>query len=215
MMQCRMCSQRLPRPGKLCRECERELARARQAAASIETVGSAMPEANGNQLVPASALSAWQRRAVRVPLVVAAFCLGMGAVAALYTMNRTTGTGESVMLDRDMSGVQPRVLPSRATHAERDVDASRSAARAVNALAAVQVREAPKRRLVAVTSTSATEEPARYDRVLALSDAFAQCAPESFFPRLACEQRARTRYCEGLGGKIPQCPEELPPDHGQ
>ena len=209
MMQCRMCSQRLPRPGKLCRECERELARARQAAASIESVGSAVPEAEGDQLVPASALSAWQRRAVRVPLVVAAFCLGMGAMAAVYTMHRTTGAGESVMLDRDVSRVQPRVLPSRATRAERD------AARAVNAVPAVQVREAPKRRLVAVTSTSAAEQPARYDRVLALSDALAQCAPESFFPRLACEQRARTRYCEGLGGKVPQCPEELPPDHGQ
>ena len=35
MMRCRMCSQRLPRPGKLCRECERELDRARLAANTV------------------------------------------------------------------------------------------------------------------------------------------------------------------------------------
>jgi len=215
MMQCRMCSQRLTRPGKLCRECERELARARQAAASVDGAGTAVPEIEPDQLVSASALAAWQRRGVRVPLVVAAFVLGIGATAGVYTMQRTTGAGESVMLDRDVTRVQPRVLPSRATRSEREGDELRGAAHAVNVVPAVQVRETPKRRLVAVTSQPASEEPVRFDRVLALSDALAQCAPEPFFSRLACEQRARTRYCDGATGRLPQCPEEFPRDHGQ
>jgi len=215
MMQCRMCSQRLTRPGKVCRECERELERARHAAASVEGLGTAMPEIEPDQLVPVSALAAWQRRGVRVPLAVAAFALGIGATAGVYTMQRTAGADESVMLDRDVTRVQPRVLPSRATRAERDGDELRGTARAVNVLPAVQLREAPKRRFVAVTSQPASEEPVRFDRVLALSDALAQCAPESFFSRLACEQRARARYCDGAAGRLPQCPEEVPRDHGQ
>jgi hypothetical protein len=213
MMQCRMCSQRLTRPGKLCRECERELARARQATASVEGLGTAMPELE-DQLA-SSAPSIWQWRSVRVPLAVAAFVLGIGATAGVYTMQRTAGAGESVMLDRDVTRVQPRMLPSRATRTERDGDELRGAARAVNVVTAVQVREAPKRRLVAVTSQPPSEEPVRFDRVLALSDALAQCAPESFFSRLACEQRARTRYCDGAAGQLPQCPAEFPRDHGQ
>jgi hypothetical protein len=215
MMHCRMCSQRLTRPGKLCRECERELARARQAAASVDGAATAMPDIEPDRLMPASALAAWQRRGVRVPLVVAAFVLGIGATAGVYTMERTAGAGESVMLDRDVTRVQPRVMPSRATRSEHEGDEPRAAARAVNVVPAVQVREAPKRRLVAVTSQPASEEPARFDRVLALSDALAQCAPEPFFSRLACEQRARTRYCDGAAGRLPQCPEEFPRDHGQ
>ena len=215
MMQCRMCSQQLTRPGKVCRECERELARARHAAISVEGLETAMPEIEPDPLAPASALSASQRRGLRVPLLVAAFALGIGATAGVYTMQRTAGAGESVMLDRDVTRIQPRVLPSRAARAERDGDELRGPARALNVLPAVQVREAPKRRLVAVTSQPAGEQPVRFDRVLALSDALAQCAPESFFSRLACEQRARTRYCDGAAGRLPQCPQEFPRDHAQ
>ena len=36
MMKCRLCSQRLTRPGKLCRECEHERARAEEGATPIE-----------------------------------------------------------------------------------------------------------------------------------------------------------------------------------
>jgi hypothetical protein len=215
MMQCRMCSQRLTRPGRLCRECERELARARHAAASVEGLETALPDVEPDPRLPASALVAWQRRGVRVPLVVAAFALGICATAAVYTMEHTRGAGESVMLDRDVSRVQPRVLPSRAERQERADDEPRGTARAAGVVSAVQVREAPKRRLVAVSSVTAGEEPARFDRVLGLSDALAQCAPESFFSRLACEQRARTRYCDGAAGRLPQCPAEFPADHGQ
>jgi hypothetical protein len=214
MMQCRMCSQRLTRPGKLCRECERELARARHAAASVEGLATSIPEIETDQLVVPSMVAAWRLRGMRVPLVVAAFCLGIGATAAVYTLQRTASAdaGESVMLDRDSSRVQPRTFAPRMP---RDADDARGALRPASTAAAMQVREAPKRRLVAVSSASGTEAPARFDRVLGLSDAFAQCATETFFSRLACEQRARARYCEGAAGRLPQCPEEARRDYGQ
>jgi hypothetical protein len=44
-----------------------------------------------------------------------------------------------------------------------------------------------------------------FDRVLGLADALDNCAREPLFARLACEARARTRYCDGAAASIPQC----------
>jgi len=46
MMHCRMCSQRLPRPGRLCRECEREIDRERAAVEGFAAVV-ALPGSSG------------------------------------------------------------------------------------------------------------------------------------------------------------------------
>ena len=68
---------------------------------------------------------------------------------------------------------------------------------------------------VAVAADVSGEPSAGYDRVLAFSDALARCGDATFFARIACEQRARTRYCEGAASQLPQCSEEFPRDHGQ
>ena len=61
MTKCRMCSQRLTRPGKLCRECERELQRARAAAASVDTLSSAIPVIDAGRERGTGSASASQR----------------------------------------------------------------------------------------------------------------------------------------------------------
>jgi hypothetical protein len=68
---------------------------------------------------------------------------------------------------------------------------------------------------VVVAAAAPPATPAAYDRVLAFSDALAKCAPETFFSRIACEQRARIRYCDGVAQRLPQCADMLPRDHGQ
>jgi hypothetical protein len=68
---------------------------------------------------------------------------------------------------------------------------------------------------VAVATEAPGEPSAGYDRVLAFSDALARCGDATFFTRIACEERARMRYCDGAASPLPQCAEEFPRDHGQ
>lgn len=214
MMQCRMCSQRLTRPGRLCRDCESELARARLAAESVQDL-SALPEFDAARVADASAFAAFRVGGVRLHIAFAAFCLGIAAAAAVYTLHRSTASApESVMLDRDVRNVRPRLFaPSRT--AVSDERGAPNAAAVRTPTPTVAVREAPRRQIVAVTSPVSMPPAPQLDRVLGLSDALAQCAAETFFSRLACEQRARSRYCDGIAGQVPQCPEERPRDYGQ
>jgi hypothetical protein len=77
-----------------------------------------------------------------------------------------------------------------------------------------RLRDAPPPAIVAATNVSVEPTPG-YDRVLAFSDALARCGDATFFARIACEERARTRYCDGAASQLPQCAEEFPRDHGQ
>jgi len=56
---------------------------------------------------------------------------------------------------------------------------------------------------------------AQVDRWQMYADEMAQCAKESFFARVGCQQRTRAHYCDGYWGKVPQCPGNAPVDHGQ
>jgi hypothetical protein len=49
-------------------------------------------------------------------------------------------------------------------------------------------------------------EPVVPDRLLMLRAAIANCAREGFFTRFACDQRARSQYCDGNWGDVPECP---------
>jgi hypothetical protein len=198
-----MCSQRLTRPGKLCRECEQELDRARLADASAGDLALTMPSGDeASQVAEFPAPHASTR--LRVRLVVAAFSIGLAGAAALYIAHRPTPPqpADSVMLDRDVSAVTPRlVAPKR----ERgDI-----------APAAVPLRAATRARAVALVSAPKPGAEHAFDRVLALSDALTRCEHETFFERIACEHRARTRYCDGAAGQGTQCVDDTPRDHGQ
>jgi hypothetical protein len=48
-----------------------------------------------------------------------------------------------------------------------------------------------------------------------LDAALAECASETLFARIACEHRARAKYCEGRWGDAAHCPSGVPTDHGQ
>ena len=71
-------------------------------------------------------------------------------------------------------------------------------------------------RAATMTAHSRSAAPTSYDRVLGLADALETCSHETFFARIACEHRARTRFCEAAGApQIPQCAEPPPREYGQ
>jgi hypothetical protein len=118
MMQCRMCSQRLTRPGKLCRECERELGRARAAAASADTLSGAVPLIDASRMAGAPPVEAWRARLRSRPaLLVTAFSIGLATAAAGYVVQRTQSApaDASVMLDRDVRNIKPRSFGASTT----------------------------------------------------------------------------------------------------
>jgi hypothetical protein len=266
MMQCRMCSQRLPRPGKLCRECERELEleRARLADVSVGELPAAVPLIDASRMAGnADGARRLARLRSRAAVIAIAFTIGLVGAAALQVAQRssTAVTPASVMLDRDISRVRARSFTPVADHAtgngpvadarvaqagapalseSRDQSSSASDSSGTFAphrvslpvhptstadgarrqgnqsgQAPSSVREARPRTLAVTTVASRDAPPATYDRVLAYSDAVARCGEETFFMRIACEQRARIRYCDSAVAQLPQCAEEFPRDHGQ
>src|SRR4029079_3532328 len=101
-MQCRMCSQRLTRPGKLCRECDQELARARAAAASAQGLSSVSSLIESSEAASEYRLAGTSRLGAAPVLVAAAFVVVIGAAIALYSVERSPalGSAASVMIDR-------------------------------------------------------------------------------------------------------------------
>ena len=115
MLKCRMCSQRLTRPGKLCRECERELDRDRAAADGLAAVVD-LPGSGGARLEAATFGTLGSRTVV----LFGAFAIGIGIAASAYVVQRARSahdTGTSVMIDRDLSGIKPREVRAQAQRA--------------------------------------------------------------------------------------------------
>jgi len=233
MKQCRMCSKTLTRPGRLCRECERELSRARFAGLSagepplVGVVPETLPTA-GNE---------WLAH-VRAPasVVAIAFAFGVAATVTLQVIEHSEAAvaHDSVMLgSHAASARQVSIVSSGAAAASSlaasepvPVDASETvdvmsapvSGKAKRAVAAVRVA-APMRTVDASHETAgapAAVEPVpapAHDSAAALDEAFARCGDEPFLARPDCEQRARARYCDATTA-LPQC---MPPtrDYGQ
>ena len=238
MMQCRMCSQRLPRPGRLCRECDRELERARHAGVSIGEAASAVPSVDGSPI----AVIGWRVRAPG-PIIAAAFSVGVVAAIALHVIDKSEAavTHGSVMLDTAGARASRRVSVGEASplpvSARGEVPASApapapvSAAAPATAPAAAVKMAAPLRahasRDAPIAPREVTDVPAHIalaapasgdtrgatDVAGSLGDALALCAGEHFIARPACEERARARYCTDAAAPA-QCatPER---EHGQ
>jgi hypothetical protein len=235
MSQCRMCSQRLTRPGRLCRECERELERARAVAQSVGNLSSAAPLVD-NARMAADSIGWAARMTARPGVIAVAFSIGIAAAAALYVVqgSHAAGASESVMIDRDLSKIRPRerrgaappLAVSAPANAAADGVASRKALHSASrrepivvGMAATGSRPEPGSTNMGRTATATRVErpspPIAHDRVLGLAAALDACSSESLFARIACEQRAKTRYCEGAEGRIPQCAEPPPREYGQ
>jgi hypothetical protein len=177
MTKCRMCSQQLTRPGRLCRECEREIDRERAAVEGFAAVV-ALPGSSG--LAAEGATSRTLRS--RTVALSAAFVVGIGIAASAYIVQGARsahGAGTSVMIDRDLSSITPRDIHSP-----------------------VQARRTEPPAAVAGAHPAAPS----YDRVLGLADALDRCTDAAPPARPACLARARAEYCGSAGAdRIPQC----------
>lgn len=144
VMQCRMCSQRLTRPGKLCRECDRELARARSLTASTEGLA-AMPLPLDPSAIEIQDGFAWTSRLTsRTALVVGAFVMGSALAAALYAVEHARASGESVMLG-DLRHLAPIERPIAARFASVSAEPARSDAQGHAADATIERSTTPSR----------------------------------------------------------------------
>jgi len=224
MKQCRMCSQRLTRPGRLCRECERELSRARYVGLSAgePPLVAALPETlpmAGNE---------WLAH-VREPasVVAIAFAFGVAATVTLQVIEHSEAAvaHDSVMLGshaasvRQVSIVSPGTASANASSEPVPVDAS-----ATVDVTSAPVSTRPPKRTVGGTRVAAPVQtadsthallnvpaaavsapaPAHVDAGAALDDALARCGEEPFLARPDCEQRARARYCDATNS-LPRC----------
>jgi hypothetical protein len=155
-MHCRMCSQRLTRPGRLCRECEQELERARAAAASLDNLSSESPLIDTARQTVAEAVSWTERLRSRPTVVVAALSIGIASALVLYVVQASHAAGkpESVMIDRDLSTIRPRQFHAPARVPLR-VD-SRGVGEASGAAAPTPARTADDHRPPVVITMAAT-----------------------------------------------------------
>ena len=222
MTQCRMCSQRMTRPGRLCRECERELQRARFAGVSLGEIEPMVASAEASRLVA----NDWLAR-IRTPgsAIAVAFAIGVAATVALHVADNSEAaiTHGSVMLDAQQVSHLRQVSIASASAAAAD-DARRQA---IGALEPVRTtppksstpdarsRVAPRTTAIAQAETDeeshvALQRPPAhavaptFDVEDALRNAIAHCGDEPFLARPSCEQQARARYCDSAA-PLPQC----------
>jgi hypothetical protein len=117
VMKCRLCSQQLPRPGRLCRECERELERARHADVVVGDLAAVVTRTNAD----ANARSGWTTK-LRAPrnVIALAFCVGVaGAGSAVFVQHDSSRTHRSVMLDFAPAPAAHADVPARDAFAMR------------------------------------------------------------------------------------------------
>jgi len=217
-----MCSQRLTRPGRLCRECECELQRVRHAELAI---GELPPPVTSSEAVRMAGGSEWVAR-LRSPVAIVALAFAIGVAASVaMQMNEGAEAGgvhQSVMLGaaaRETAIVSPGAAatayaPTVPVAASATVEVTSAPARANAAThEPMAARTAPPIRTAAVHASRATDSapPPResesvpvQDGARALADALAHCGEEPFLARPDCEERARARYCDAAS-PLPQC----------
>jgi hypothetical protein len=223
MKQCRMCSQRLTRPGRLCRECERELQRAHPAGLAIGELPTAV---TSSETVRMTGGSEWLTR-LRSPVAVVAlaFAIGVAASVAMEMNERPDAGGahRSVMLGaavRQTSIVSPgaaavvyapavpvaasaTVEVTSATARSKIATRGATVARAAAPIATAAVVDASRVTDAAPASSQSESVPVLDDAGM-LADALARCAEAPFLARPDCEERARARYCDATS-PLPQC----------
>lgn len=233
MRQCRMCSQRLTRPGRLCRECERELDRARHAGVAIGELAPVLSPLDASRIAGDAGLR-WPRPPGA--LIAAAFAIGVTGAIALHAVESSSHAAvatDSVMFDARPATRSQRVSPDATPTAAHDAQpgaASAAAARvpreapatpATPAARVANVTRGPEpgtaasasaarpgstvRTVAIVAHEPPVESRASSDSPGALEDALSRCGEERFFARPACEERARTRYCVAGAEQSPQC----------
>jgi hypothetical protein len=66
-----------------------------------------------------------------------------------------------------------------------------------------------------VVAAAPKSKAASTDPWARMREELATCTREDFITRVVCSQRVRFRYCGDYWGKVPECPGNPSPDHGQ
>ena len=235
-MNCPICGKPTLMSAKLCGPCRAALKRARDDTV-FELPGAAPTRREGSE-----ARSAGRTRAIRRTLAVAALGLAAFGAAAVHLAGRDAGAAAPAAVAApasprpyDGTAPVPAAAPVLSTSAAAPVTpaldlppqpvtqpsrphepvAPRMPKAVVAPIDAMPPAPLPAtlpipaaRALVAAVSAAA-------DPWQAMDAALARCAGEGLFARLGCEQRVRTKYCDGHWGEAPQCPGGVANDHGQ
>ena len=219
-MRCRICSEVLSGPGKICPDCKLELDGGRLAAAEVwateATVTALTPlvpliDTSRNPSAPPRNL--WGTTPQSRAIAIAAACsVAVAGAAAAYFEWRSIALVAPPAPERyvalaadatsdDLPSAKPALssMPS----AEPDT-ASRSGAPPLALRKAVESGHLAVTRHVAMEPKSIAAATGGRPT---LADALASCKLEFVFARFVCEQLARIRYCKGKMGQLPECPQ--------
>lgn len=111
----------------------------------------------------------------------------------------------------------PKAEPAAPPPADKSRPVAKSEAPKTPQRTAAPAKAAPAApepaRVAAAPAAVAAPEPAAPDRWDQMRAEMGQCSNGSLIPRIQCEQRIRTRYCDGYWGSVPACPTGRT-DHG-
>ena len=136
------------------------------------------------------------------------------AVASTSTVDPTTAAEPPVVhppVHEAAPSLRPRERAAAPANSAKPPPAPSSAAAPPSLPASPPPVDEPVR--VAAAPPPAPVRPA--DPWQPLKEALGRCAGEELFGRIACEHRARTRWCDGHWGEVAQCPGVASNDHGQ
>lgn len=219
-MRCRICSEVLSGPGRICPDCKLELDGGRLAAAevwatepAVNALTPSVPLIGTLRNASAPARNLWGTTPQSRAIAIAAACsVAVAGAAAAYFEWRSIAfvappaAEHYVSLAADatsdkLPSAEPALSTTRA--AEPDTE-GRSAALTLALRKAVESGHlAVGKRVAAEPKSIATATGARST----LADALASCKPKFVLSRFVCEQLVRIRYCKDRMGQVPECPQ--------
>jgi hypothetical protein len=113
---------------------------------------------------------------------------------------------------------KPAPRPAKKTAPEREPQKQVAAVPAAPVAPAASTPTASMPAASTPSTTHAAASPrtaAATDRWARMREELATCTREDFITRVVCGQRVRFRYCANYWGKLPECPGNPVPEHGQ
>jgi hypothetical protein len=112
----------------------------------------------------------------------------------------------------EIKALPPHVAARPSRRAPVAKEATVAPAPPVETAAREPVPAAPANRIAAAAAPAAVPVADRWHR---MNDELSRCTRQDFIARVVCGQRVRFRYCDGYWGKVPACPSNPAPEHGQ
>jgi hypothetical protein len=219
-MRCRICSEVLWGPGRICPDCKLELDGGRLVAAEVLATEAAVnaltplvPLIDTSRDASAPSRNLWGTTPQSRAIAIAAACsVAVASAAAAYFEWRSIAFVAPPAAERYVSlaaDATSHELPS----AELTLSTMRAAepdTPSRSAAPTLALRKAVESAHLAVAKHVATEPNSIATAIggrPTLADALASCKPEFAFARFVCEQLVRIRYCNGKMGQVPECPQ--------